>query len=73
MSVLPSGNQLVHFLVYKLGLTDTSGVAAWASFDGQPWAWLPINALQRQLANLHSCFMVTGSSIAATAAIMGHL
>jgi len=34
-------------------------VTAWASFDGHPWPWLPISALRRQLANLHS-FVVTG-------------
>jgi len=59
VSVLPSGNHRVRFLMQMPGLADTSGVAGHGSFDGHPWPWLPISALRRQLANLHS-FVVTG-------------
>jgi len=59
LSVFPSGNHLVRFLVRVPGLADRSRVAGHGSFDGHPWPWLPINVLQRQMANLRS-FVVIG-------------
>jgi len=59
LSVFPSGNHLVRFLVRVPGLADRSGVAGPGSFDGHPWPCLPINVLRRQVANLHS-FVVIG-------------